>query len=67
MLLEADAPVCEKDDNDNEPIHLAAKAGSKEIISLIKEYGGVVTNPGESWAIMSIWSTFYCVYQKSCH
>ena len=51
MLLEADAPVCEKDNNENEPIHLAAKAGSKEIIKLLKEFGGIVTNPGKPFAI----------------
>lgn len=46
MLLEAGAPVCEKDNNDNEPIHLAAKAGSKDTISLLKEYNGSVCHPG---------------------
>jgi len=50
MLLEADAPVCEKDNNENEPIHLAAKAGSKDIISLLKDFGGIVYNPGKAFA-----------------
>ncbi len=46
MLLEAGAPVSDKDCNDNEPIHLAAKAGSKNIIHLLKQYGGYVCSPG---------------------
>ena len=46
MLLEAGAPVSEKDCNNNEPIHLAAKAGSKSIIHLLKTFGGSVCNPG---------------------
>jgi ankyrin repeat protein len=46
MLLDANAPVLEKDNNENEPIHLAAKAGSEEIIRLIKQYGGTCCRPG---------------------
>lgn len=46
MLLEANAPVGEKDMNDDEPIHLAAKAGSFNIIKLLKSYGGNVMSPG---------------------
>jgi ankyrin repeat protein len=46
MLLEANAPVAEKDMNDDEPVHLAAKAGSIAIIKLLKSYGCNVLTPG---------------------
>ena len=48
MLLDANAPVSERDNNENEPIHLAAKAGSEHIIRLLKQYSGNVCSPGKS-------------------
>ena len=56
MLLDANAPVSEKDNNDNEPIHLAAKAGSENIIRLLKQYSGNVCSPGKATSINSQFS-----------
>ena len=53
MLLESGAPVCEKDSNDNEPIHLAAKAGNKDTIGLLKEYHAYVCHPG--WKVLQFY------------
>jgi ankyrin repeat protein len=67
MLLEAGAPVSEKDLNENEPIHLAAKAGSKDTIHLLKQYGGSVCNAGSNFYAESFSSPIltYCLILSS--
>ena len=59
MLLDANAPVSEKDNNENEPIHLAAKAGSEHIIRLLKQYSGNVCSPGKETVINSWFKVFF--------
>ena len=46
MLIDKDAPLDEKDEHGDQPIHSAGKAGSKEIIKLFVDKGIKVCSPG---------------------